>query len=348
VRAGRLPEPPDDVTFLVMNPDRAAVIGIEEHWTTPELTAALKRLPEGDRDASLAFNEMGDKLARLEDVGQGRIASMDEQGIDIQILGMAPPGTGPLAAADAVALSREANDIAVDAVRRHPTRLRALSTLPMAAPNAVAAELERAASLGCVGAMVYGRTGDTPLDDRRYDDLFATAAALRQPIFIHPQIPPNAVRTASYSGLGPMIDLALSTFAWGWHLEAALSALRLIARGTFDRHPDLNIILGHWGELLLFWLDRADGLTRIAGLERRVSDYVRTNVFITSSGMFNPALLRHALAVTTIDRLLFSTDYPFQQPTRDVIQRFLTEFESDEQRDKFSAGTAGRLFGIQL
>jgi hypothetical protein len=100
--------------------------------------------------------------------------------------------------------------------------------------------------------------------------------------------------------------------------------------------------------LLLFWLDRADGLTRIAGLKRRVSDYVRTNVFITSSGMFNPALLRHALAVTTIDRLLFSTDYPFQQPTRDVIQRFLTEFESDEQRDKFSAGNAGRLFGIQL
>jgi putative transposase len=44
---------------------------------------------------------------------------------------MAPPGTGPLAAADAVALSREANDIAVEAVRRHPTRLRVLSTLPM-------------------------------------------------------------------------------------------------------------------------------------------------------------------------------------------------------------------------
>jgi predicted TIM-barrel fold metal-dependent hydrolase len=234
----------------------------------------------------------------------------------------------------------------VEAVRRHPTRLRALSTLPMAAPHAVAAELERAAHLGCVGAMVYGRTGDIPLDDRCYDDLFATAAALKQPIFIHPQVPPNAVRAAAYSGLGAMTDLALATFAWGWHIEAALAALRLIARGTFDRHPDLKIILGHWGELLLFWLDRADSLARIANLERKVSDYIRTNVFITASGMFNPALLRHVLAVTSIDRLLFSTDYPFQRPSREEVRRFMTEFDSDEQRDKFSADNARRLFGI--
>lgn len=145
-----------------------------------------------------------------------------------------------------------------------------------------------------------------------------------------------------------MVDLALSTFAWGWHVEAALSALRLIAAGTFDRHPDLNIILGHWGELLLVWLDRADSLTRIAGLQRKVSDYVRTNVFITSSGMFRPALLRHALAMTTIDRLLFSTDYPFQQPTRDELQRFFAELDTEEERDSFRAGNARRLFGISL
>jgi uncharacterized protein len=322
------------------------LIGIEEHWTAPAVTAALKRLPNDELDESLMFNELGDNLARLEDIGRARIAAMDEQGIDIQILGMAPPGTGPLEPADAIARSRESNDLAVEAVRQHPMRLRAFSTLPMSAPNAVAAELERAAKLGCVGAMVYGRTGDVPLDDPRYDDLFAAAAALHQPIFIHPQLPPKAVRAAAYSGLGQMVDLALSTFAWGWHLEAALSALRLIARGTFDRHPSLQIILGHWGELLLFWLDRADALTRMAGLDRKVSDYVRGHVFITASGMFNPALLRHALTVTTIDRLLFSTAYPFQRPTREDIQSFLTEFEMDDQRDKFCAVNARSLFGI--
>lgn len=322
------------------------VIAIEEHWTTPKLTAALKDLPEESRDDSLAFNEMGDNLARLEDIGEARIAAMDEQGIDLQILSVAPPATGPLAPADAVSLSREMNDLAVEAVRRHPSRLRAMSTLPMADPGAVAGELERAAGLGFVGAMVYGRTGETPLDDPCYDDLFAAAASLGQPIFIHPQIPPRSIRQAAYAGFDPMTDLALSTFAWGWHLEAALAALRLITRGTFDRHPDLKIVLGHWGELLLFWEDRVNSLSRVAGLERKVAECIRTNFFITSSGMFNPALLRHSLAATTIDRLLFSTDYPFQRPTQSEIRRFLAEFDSDEDREKFTGGNARRLFGI--
>lgn len=322
------------------------VIAIEEHWTTPALTAALKGLGEEDRDESLAFNEMGDNRERLHDIGDGRIAAMDEQGIDMQILSLAPPATGPLAAADALSLSRETNDFAADAVRRHPSRLRALCTLPMAAPGAAADELERAAALGFVGAMVYGRTGETALDDPRYDDVFATAARLGQPIFIHPQIPSRALRQAAYSGFDPMTELALSTFGWGWHLEAAVAALRLIVRGTFDRHPELHIVLGHWGELLLFWQDRVNGLSRIAGLERKVSDYIRSNVFITSSGMFETALLHHALEATSIDRLLFSTDYPFQRPTQPDIQNFLAEFDTDEDRAKFTEGNARRLFRI--
>ncbi len=321
-------------------------IAIEEHWTTPELTAALQALPEGARDASIALNELGDNLERLEDIGDARIAAMDEQGIDMQIISLAPPATGPLAPAHAVRHSRGANDLAAEAVRRNPSRLRAMSTLPMAEPSAVVEELERAAGLGFVGAMVYGRTGETSLDDPRYDDLFEAAASLGQPIFIHPQIPSRAIRDAAYSGFDPMTDLALSTFGWGWHLEAAVAALRLIVRGTFDRHPDLKIVLGHWGELLLFWQDRVDGLSRVGGLERKVSEYLRSNVFITSSGMLSPALLHHALEVTTIDQLLFSTDYPFQRPTRPEIGRFLTEFGSDEERERFTDGNARRLFGI--
>ena len=91
-------------------------------------------------------------------------------------------------------------------------------------------------------------------------------------------------------------------------------------------------MLGHWGEMLLFWLDRADSLSRIAGLQRSVSDYMRSNFFITTSGMLNPALLQHALSVTSVDRLIFSTDYPFQHPTRDDISSFLEHFSSDEER----------------
>lgn len=322
------------------------IIAIEEHWSTPELAKALKDLPDRERDDSLALNEMGDNLRRLEDLDDTRLATMDEQGIDIQVLSVAPPGPGALAPGNAVAISRDMNDVAADAVRRHPDRFRAMATLPMAEPSAVAGELERAAGLGFVGAMVYGRTGDTPLDDIRYDDMFASAAALGMPIFIHPQIPTAAIRQASYSGFDPLTELALSTFSWGWHVEAAISALRLIARGTLDRHPELQIILGHWGELILFWEDRLKSLSRTAGLERPFLEYIQSNLFVTSSGMLNPALLRHVLTVTSVERLLFSTDYPFQQPTRPDIEQFLQEFETDRDRTLFTHKNAQDLFGI--
>lgn len=322
------------------------VIAIEEHWTTPELTAALDGLPGPKRDDSLVLNNMGDNLTRLHDLDDARIAMMDEQGVDMQILSVAPPGAGPLSPADAVALSRALNDTSIAAGQRHPDRFRTMSTLPLSDPAAAAAELERAAGMGAVGVMVYGRTHDVPLDDPRYDDLFAAAVALGQPIFIHPQIPPRAIRDAAYSGFEPMTELALSTFGWGWHIEAAVAALRLIARGTFDRHPELQIVLGHWGELLLFWEDRIASIARVAGLQRTMSEYLRANVSFTCSGMLSPTLLRHAQAVSSPDRLLFSTDYPFQRPERGDIDALLAEFASDSERDLFTHGNAQRLFRI--
>jgi predicted TIM-barrel fold metal-dependent hydrolase len=221
-----------------------------------------------------------------------------------------------------------------------------MATLPLADPAAAAIELERAAGLGLVGAMVYGRTGEVPLDAAGLDDLWTVAESLGHPIFIHPQIPPTAVRDASYTGIGQVADLALATFGWGWHLEAGTAALRLMATGTLDRHPGLQLVLGHWGELLLFWHERADGIARIAGLQRSITEYLRQNVWITASGMLDPALLRHALSVTSTDRLLFSTDYPFQRPSSPQITAFLQELPTDDAREAFAAGNARRLFHI--
>ncbi|MFD9701654.1 amidohydrolase family protein [Lentzea sp. NPDC059081] len=322
------------------------LVAIEEHWIHPALTTALGDLPHPDE--SLAFNEMGDHSQRLADLDEGRIATMDAQGIDVSVLALTPPGTQALPPEQAVSHSRTANDIAAAAVDRHPTRFRALSTVPLSAPEHVVGELVRAKGLGHVGTMVYGRSGDRFLDDPAYDEFFAAAAELGQPVFLHPQIPSDAVRDASYRGFGELTDLALATFGWGWHLDAATAALRLILRGTFDRHPALQVVLGHWGEMLLFWLDRADSLSRVGDLKHPVSHYVRTNFHITASGMLNPALLRHALSVTTADRLIFSTDYPFQHPGRDEIDTFLGHFGSDEDRRKFSSANAAALFGLEI
>lgn len=324
------------------------IIAIEEHWNTSGIRDALDRLPAGERDESVAFNRMGDNGARLEDIGQGRIQAMDIAGIDIAILSVVTPATQALPAEDAVALAKEANDQAAEAVKAFPDRFRAFATLPTPDPQAAAAELERCAALGHVGAMVFGRTGSRPLDDPAYDDLLATAARLRQPLFIHPQIPSSALRDAAYRGLGgQQLELALATFGWGWHMDSGLAALRLILSGAFDRHPDLQIVLGHFGEMLLFAIDRANSLSQAAPhLQRRVADYIDTNFWITNSGMMQPRLLRHTLEFTSADRVMYSTDYPFHQPDAAAADRFLNTVENPADRAKIASGNAAALFGL--
>ncbi|HET6500605.1 MAG TPA: amidohydrolase family protein [Amycolatopsis sp.] len=325
------------------------VIAIEEHWTTTEIDRALRARPTGERDESVAWNDRGDIPARLLDIGERRIEAMDAAGIDVQIISIAPPGTHGLPAREAVALCRDANDRASEAVSRFPTRLRAMTTLPMSDPDAAMAELHRTANApGHVGIMSYGRSGDRPLDDPGYDDLLGAAAGLGRPVFLHPQIPPNAVRDASYRGFDPTTDLALATFGWGWHIEAGIAALRLVLRGTFDRHPDLQIVLGHWGEMLLFALDRIDGLSNIAThLERRVAEYFATNIHIATSGMLAPRLLRHALDYTSVDRILFSGDYPFHRVDAATIEDFLRTLPSRDDQQKIAHANAESLYGLE-
>jgi predicted TIM-barrel fold metal-dependent hydrolase len=324
------------------------IIAIEEHWTTPGITRALQQQPDGARDESLVLHDRGDLQECLEDIGEGRIAAMDAAGIDVQILSVAPPGTHGLLGAEAVTLSREANDRAAEAVRSFPGRLRTLITLPMSEPDAAVAELERCAGTGGhVGIMSYGRSGPRALDDPANDELIAAAARLRLPIFIHPQIPPAQVRDASYGGFDPVVDLSLATFGWGWHLEAGTSALRLILRGTFDRHPELQIVIGHWGEMLLFALDRIDSLSNVAThLDRRVAAYMRENVHIATSGMLTPHLLRHALDFTSIDRIVLSGDYPFHRLDADHITAFLETLPTAADREKLAHRNAEALFGL--
>jgi predicted TIM-barrel fold metal-dependent hydrolase len=326
------------------------VIAIEEHWTTREIDRVLRAQPTGARDESVVLNDRGDIPGRLLDVGESRIEAMDAAGVDVQILSIAPPGTHGLPGREAIALSRDANDRASDATGRFPTRLRAMTTLPMSAPDAAVAELQRTANApGHVGIMSYGRSGDRPLDDPANDELLAAAASLKRPVFIHPQIPPNAVREASYRGFDPTTDLALATFGWGWHIEAGLAALRLIVRGTFDRHPDLQIVLGHWGEMLLFALDRIDSLSNIAThLERRVADYFNSNVHVATSGMLTPRLLRHALDYTSIDRILLSGDYPFHRLNATTITDFLQTLSAGDDQQKIAHVNAESLYGLAL
>ncbi|MGQ4512936.1 amidohydrolase family protein [Streptomyces sp. DW26H14] len=291
------------------------VVGVEEHAWTAELRQAL--LKWGGDETVNRMSSRGEVNLRLLDVGEERLARMDAGGVDMEILSVTTPGTQPLPAEVAVPLAREANDVLADAVRRHPDRFAAFATLPTSDPEAAAAELERAVTVqGHVGAMLFPRTGGTFLDHDGFRPLFEAAAHLDVPLYIHPAMPPKKLIDAAYSGFDEMTSMLLSTGGWGWHSEAGLAALRLILAGTFDRHPDLQIILGHWGEMLVPFADRADLLSTAAThLQRRVLDYITGNLSVTAGGLYSHRMLTAAVDVLGPDRVMFGADSPYGAPT---------------------------------
>jgi len=162
--------------------------------------------------------------------------------------------------------------------------------------------------------MIHGQTNDRFLDDPAFRPILATAAALDVPIYLHPAPPSRAVRDAYYAGFDPAVSEAFATFGWGWHLDTGIHALRMVLAGVFDLYPNLQLILGHWGEMIPFYLARfADGLTPIARkLQRPVADYFVQQMHVTPSGMFTLPPFMLTLQLLGADRILYSVDYPFQ------------------------------------
>lgn len=322
------------------------IVAIEEHFGTAEIRDAWSRLGSPDRDDSQALFAGGDVEARLEDLSDARIRHMDECGVDVQVLSLTTPGVQNLDPADAVSLARRANDLVAATVHRRPDRFGGFATLPTPSPAEAARELERAVSqLGLAGAMLCGRTRERGADHPDFLPIYEAAAALRVPLYMHPQIPQQAVRTVYYSGLGEELDLHFATGGLGWHFEAGIQVLRLILSGVFDRFPDLQIISGHWGEVVLFYLERIDLLSKAAShLDLPVAEYFRRNVHVTPSGIFSHRYLSWAVDVLGADRVLFSTDYPYQFAGNRGARRFLDEAPlSEADKVKIAYGNWERL-----
>ncbi|WP_345408800.1 amidohydrolase family protein [Nonomuraea salmonea] len=195
-------------------------------------------------------------------------------------------------------------------------RFQAFAAIPTQKPAAAAAELERAVrELGFPGAMLYGRTADKLADHPDNDELYATAERLGVPLHFHPQTPVKPVIDAYYSDLGP-IGPALAGAAIGWYYDLGVQYLRMIFSGVFDRFPGLQVIAGHWGEVVLFYLDHIGFFAQAGGLPRPLADYFERNFWVAGSGTVSSRYLRWTAEVVGTDRMLYSTDYPYTYGAR--------------------------------
>jgi uncharacterized protein len=317
------------------------VVGLEEHYVIPEVVEAWTKLDPRWQDPVVAATT--GIRQRLLEIGDQRLAAMDDGGIDVQVASLTSPGLWNLAPADARALQVDCNDQLAAAVAAHPDRLQGFATLAAPDPQAAADELSRAVTtLGFNGALVFSRVRDMPIDHHDFWPVFEAAEQLGAPLYLHPQSPPATVREAYYAGFDDIVSAAFATHGVGWHYDTGVQLLRLILAGVFDRFPNLQVIMGHWGEMVLFFLDRIDRMGGVTHLERPVSEYVRSNVFVTPGGVFSTRYLHWALEVLGAERIMFAADYPFASTAGGVARHFLDVLDDDD-RNKVASGNWDRM-----
>ena len=287
-------------------------IALEEHFATPETVAdSAGYLP--DR----IWEELKYRLLDIQDL---RLREMDANGVEMMILSLNAPAIqaipDPFKADE---LARRANDYLAAEVAKRPDRFQGFAALPMQDPELAAAEMERAITeLGFKGALVNGFSqvgdGQTTVyyDMPRYLPFWEVVERLDVPFYLHPRNPLPA-DAKIYNGhewlLGP---------AWAFGQQTAVHALRLMGAGIFDQYPGLQIILGHMGEGLPYSMWRVDNHNAWVNepphykAKRRISEYFHENFYLTTSGNFRTQTLLDAMLEIGADRILFSTDWPFE------------------------------------
>ncbi len=304
-------------------------IATEEAWTFPELVKAqTDYLASGESDdASLRmagmFGSMPKLQGMLQDIGEGRIAHMDEYGIDRQLLLLTSPGVQVVRESEGTALAREANDRAAASCAKWPDRFSALAAFDPRDVKGSVKELERSMrTLGLNGAVLNSHFQGRYLDEAPYEPILEALEALDAALYIHPTAPFNAPHYAERGFFGAL---------GGFPHDVWLHTMGLIFSGAFDRYPKLRLVIGHLGECLPLHIYRfdwmqgnADGIPGLRGgqpavtLKHPVSHYFQNNIWITTSGVGWEPAIKFCMDVMGPDRVLYAMDYPYQQSSDEV------------------------------
>ena len=344
-------------------------IDCEAHFWTDEFVAYMRDRTEAPRqevisdekrrlyyDAStpdLIVNHSTFLETNLLDLDR-RVDKMDELGIDVMILSHSGPSVEQFAPADGLAQAKASNDRLAETIQRYPGRYVGLATISPGLPEESAEEIERCVTkLGFrgVNVMSHLESEDAPyLDDARYLPIFEACERLGVPVNLHPTVPHSSM-IKPYLGYG----WALPAPGLGFGHETAVHAMRLIYSGLFDKFPDLQMMLGHFGEALTFWFYRIDfdfikpwlDPKHRPQIDRKPSDYLKQNFWFNSSGNFLNSALFSCFLEVGMDRVMFASDYPWE--TMEDAVEFMEKVPlGTDDRDKMEWRNAARLFGLEV
>jgi 2,3-dihydroxybenzoate decarboxylase len=319
-------------------------IALEEHFSIEGMTY------KNDVMDAPTFAEVRRRLADTESL---RLEAMDKAGIELSILSFFSPGIQAETDPDlAVQHAKRANDFLCEIVMaRHPDRYAGFAAVALQNPEAAADELERCVKkLGFKGALVNGYSNNHNentieyTDEPRCEVFWAKVAELNVPIYLHPRDPVLSQQRI-YEGRPELLSAA-----WAYGVETSTHALRLITSGLFDRYPGVNVILGHLGETLPFGIWRVQHIINRRGmckeLKKDIIRYLAENFFITTAGNFRTQALLNTMSEVSSDRILFSTDYPYES-AEEAAEWFDNCPISEPDRVKIGRENAAKLFDLK-
>jgi 5-carboxyvanillate decarboxylase len=356
-----------DTTVLPAPPFRGAPgylrIATEEAFVTPEVLKLYQQLLDDPSYDDPGFRSlwgfyMGSRspratavIERLQDLGPRRIADMDATGIDVQIVSLTSPGVQVFDKDTANAMARHSNDVLADAVKRYPDRYVGLAAAAPQDPATAAKEIERGVNeLGFRGFILNSHTHNEYTDDPKFWAIFEACEALGVPVYLHPNTPSKQL-------IQPFLEAGLDGAVYGFGVETGLHLLRLIVKGVFDRFPKLQVIVGHCGEALPFWMFRLDYMHGAGVRSQRydflkplkrgkVSEYLKHNVIVTNSGMAWSPAVQFCRQVMGPERVMYAMDYPYQYVREEVLMGDNLPISLEEKREFFQ-GNAERVFGLK-
>jgi aminocarboxymuconate-semialdehyde decarboxylase len=319
-------------------------IDIHAHFVDPDYLEDLKRVLgleiSSTADGKTLMRHNGCTLAwtrsDMFDPAE-RLRDMDKKGIDIRVLSVSTPNVYPWTGAEQIAVTRKVNDALARYCRAHPDRFIGFASLPLHDIDASLQEIDRAVGeLGMKGLAIGSNVAGPPLNDARFEPLWAKINALRLPVFEHPMFPKDISDLNEF-------ELPLRV---GFVFDTTLVATRLIYSGIFERYPDFPYILAHTGGALLMILERLDNGYRLFPdcrkyINKLPSEYAK-HLYYDSCAFGAPALMLAKEAVGS-SQILFGTDDPFIGSDDAHVTRLDIP---DADKRAILGGNAQKMFGL--
>ena len=286
---------------------RIRVVDIHAHATVAEVDPVVKGTPY-------------ERNAGGRPLGADRVALIDKQGIDVQVLSINGFWWWEVKDRDlADRIVRAQNEGLAKFVAQYPDRFVAMASSSLQFPDLAARQLEDGVKrLGLRAAAIGGHVNGEDLSLPKFDPFWAKAAELGVVVFMHPGGADNIIRDGGLRGRGDLGNII------GNPLETTYFLSRLIFDGTFDKFPALRVAAAHAGGYLPSYVMRTDVACDVrnnanCANKRRPKEYLRSQVLVDTM-VFSDEGLRHLINEMGVSQIVYGTDNPLNWPvTVDLV-----------------------------